>query len=131
MATQTDPSGAAVLNVTPRFLLVPRALESTGRQIQMAEKDPTIASGEMPNVLQGTFETIADARLDADDALKWYMAADPNLIDTVTVAFLDGQQTPFLESQNGWSTDGVAFKVRIDAAAAPIDFRGLYHNDGN
>lgn len=131
MATQTDPSGAASLNITPRFLLVPHALEGTGLQIQMAEKDPAIASGEAPNFLRGTFETIAEARLDADDAAKWYMAASPSLVDTVGVGFLDGQQSPFLETQNGWSVDGVAFKVRIDAAAAPLDFRGLYHNDGN
>lgn len=131
MAIQTDPSGSATLNIRPAFLLVPAALESTGRAIQMAEKDPAIASGEMPNTVQGTFETIADARLDADDAVKWYMAANPNVFDTVEIGFLDGQQAPFLETQNGWSVDGVAFKVRIDAAAAPLDFRGLYHNDGN
>jgi len=131
MATQTDPSGSAVLNVTPAYLLVPKALEGTGLQIQMAEKDPAIASGEAPNFLRNTFETIADARLDADDAAKWYMAANPNQVDTVGVGFLDGQQSPFLETQNGWSVDGVAFKVRIDAAAAPLDYRGLYHNDGN
>lgn len=131
MAIQTDPSGSAVLNISLGFMIVPKALESTTKQIQMAEKDPAIASGEMPNVLRGTFETVADARLDSDDPLKWYAAANPNLFDTVEVAFLDGQQSPFLETQNGWSVDGVAFKVRLDAAAAPLDYRGLYHNDGN
>jgi HK97 family phage prohead protease len=131
MATQTDPSGAAILNIRPSILIVPAALESTGRAIQMAEKDPAIASGEMPNTVRGTFETVSDARLDADDAAKWYMSASPTMFDTVEVAFLDGQQTPFMESQNGWSTDGVSYKVRIDATAAPMDFRGLYHNDGN
>ncbi|MDJ0513072.1 MAG: HK97 family phage prohead protease [Methyloceanibacter sp.] len=130
MATQTDPSGSAVLNIPPSYLLVPRALEGKGMQIQNAEFDPAIGSGVAPNFLRGTFQTIAEARLDADNAAKWYMAASPSLIDTVTVGFLDGQQTPYLETQNGWSVDGVAYKVRMDAAAAPMDFRGLYSNPG-
>jgi hypothetical protein len=51
--------------------------------------------------------------------------------DTVEVAFLDGNQTPFLESQDGWKQDGVEYKVRIDAVAGAMDYRGLYQNDGN
>ena len=58
-------------------------------------------------------------------------AASSSVADTVEVAFLDNNQTPFLESQDGWKQDGIEYKVRIDAAAAALDFRGLYQNDGN
>lgn len=132
MATQTDPSGSAMLNARPRFLIVPFALEGTAKTIAAAEFDPAGTAGTLtPNTVRGTFQVIADARLDADDPAKWYMAADPSMVETIEVAFLDGQQTPYMETQNGWSTDGVAYKVRIDAVAAPLDFRGLYMNDGN
>lgn len=132
MATQTDPSGNAILNVRPRFLLVPFALEGTARTIAMAEYDPAGTAGTLtPNTVRNTFEVIADGRLDASDPAAWFMAADPAMIETIEVAFLDGQTTPYMESQNGWSTDGVTYKVRIDAVAAPLDFRGLYMNDGN
>ena len=131
MGTQTDPSGAAILNIVPKFLICPRALEGTALQIQMAEKDPAIASGEAPNFVRGTFETVAEGRLDADDPLAWYMAASPSMVETIEVAFLEGQQSPFMEVQNGWSTDGASYKVRIDAVAAPLDFRGVSFNDGN
>ena len=46
------------------------------------------------------------------------------------VIFLNGQQTPYLESQNGWNIDGIEWKVRIDAAAKAVDWRGLYKNPG-
>lgn len=132
MATQTDPSGAATLNVRPAFMMVPFALEGTALALAQAEYDPAGTAGTLtPNVVRNTFTVIADGRLDASDAAAWFMAANPAMMETVEVAFLDGQQTPYMETQNGWSTDGVVYKVRIDATAAPLDFRGLYMNDGN
>jgi hypothetical protein len=46
------------------------------------------------------------------------------------VYFLNGVQTPYLESRDGWTVDGTEWKVRIDAAAAVTDYRGLYRNAG-
>jgi HK97 family phage prohead protease len=132
MATQTDPSGVAILNIRPRYLIVPFALEGTSLVLQDGEYDPAGTAGTLtPNTVRNTFTVVADGRLDAYDPLAWFMAADPSMVETVEVAFLDGQQTPYMETQNGWSTDGVSYKVRIDAVAAPLDFRGLYKNDGN
>ena len=132
MATQTDPSGSATLNVRPAFMMVPFALEGTALALAQAEYDPAGTAGTLtPNTVRNTFQVIADGRLDANDAAAWFMAANPAMMETVEVAFLDGQQTPYMETQNGWSTDGVVYKVRIDATAAPLEFRGLYMNDGN
>lgn len=132
MATQTDPSGNAILNVRPAFLICPFALEGTALALAQAEYDPAGTAGTLtPNTVRNTFQVIAEGRLDANDAAAWFMAANPAMMETVEVAFLDGQQSPYMETQNGWSTDGVAYKVRIDAVAAPLDFRGLYMNDGN
>ena len=132
MAKQTDPSGSAILNVRPAFMMVPFALEGTALALTQAQYDPAGTAGTLtPNVVRNTFTVIADGRLDANDPLAWFMAANPAMMETVEVAFLDGQQTPYMETQNGWSTDGVVYKVRIDATAAPLDFRGMYMNDGN
>ena len=132
MAKQTDPSGVATLNIEPSFLIVPKALEGTGKVLQNAQYDPAGSAGTLtPNTVAGTFETVADARLDADSATEWYMAANPNMADTVEVAFLDGQQAPYMESQDGWNSDGVEYKVRVDFVAVPLDFRGLYKNHGS
>jgi hypothetical protein len=37
---------------------------------------------------------------------------------------------PYIEQQNGFSVDGVATKVRIDAGVAPLDWRGLVRSTG-
>jgi len=131
IATQTDPSGNATLNYSPRFLIVPKALEGTGLVLSRAEYDPAGTAGTLtPNIVAGTFDVVADARLDAFLATGWYMACDPQLTDTVEVAFLNGASEPYMEQMDPWNKDGVSYKVRIDAGAAPLDFRGLYYNYG-
>ncbi|EEB7408229.1 peptidase, partial [Salmonella enterica] len=40
-------------------------------------------------------------------------------------AYLDGVDTPYLESQEGFTVDGIAWKVRIDAGVAALDYRGM------
>jgi len=131
MALQTDPAGN-VLNISPAYLLVPKALEGTAKVLASAEYDPAGTAGTLtPNTISGTFTVVSDARLDAADALAWYMLANQQMHDTVEVAFLDGNDAPYLESKDGWSQDGVEYKVRIDAVAAPLDFRAAYFNDGN
>jgi hypothetical protein len=73
----------------------------------------------------------ADPRLDADDAAKWHMAADPSQHDTIELTFLDGNKVPHIETKDGWNVDGVEYKVRHDFVAAAVDYRGLYHNGSN
>ena len=48
----------------------------------------------------------------------------------MTVFFLNGNQTPYLESREGFNMDGVEYKVRIDCGAKAVDWRALYKNDG-
>ena len=120
------------LNIRPARVMVPLALEDAARTLQTAEFNPliTATNSASPNIHRGTFETVADARLDAVSAVQWYTAADPNLYDTIEVGFLDGQQEPYIESQEGWTIDGVEFKVRIDCAATALDFRTMVRNNG-
>lgn len=130
MAKQTDPSGNQVLNIRPAFWIGPIALETTAKVLFAAQYDPAGTAGTLtPNPVAGMCTVVADARLDTADPVAWYMAA--GIGDTVEVAFLDGQTTPYLEMKDGWSVDGVEHKVRLDCAAAALDFRGLYNNNGN
>ena len=137
MAKQTDPSGNAVLNISPAFLIVPKALEVTARLITTSVNDPNQVSttvgggGTRPNPFNGRLTVVADAILDSDDAAAWYLAASPTQVGTIEVGFLNGQQTPYLEQQDLFTVDGVSYKVRLDCGAKALDFRGLYFNDGN
>jgi len=127
MATQTDPQGK-VIGLRPRHLIVPIALQTTAETLIAATYDPAGTAGTLtPNPFQNSMQVVADHRLDTANAAGWYLAAGMN---TVTVGFLNGQSSPYLESKDGWSVDGVEYKVRIDAAAVASDYRGLYYNDG-
>ena len=130
MAKQTGPQGA-ILDIKPSLIIVPAALDATARTLVAAINDPAGTTLAEPNPFQGRLEVASTARLDADDPLQWYLSANPNVFDTLEVAFLDGQEAPFLESKDGWNVDGVEYKVRLDAVAGALDYRGLYQNDGN
>jgi len=133
MGTQTDASSNAhALNIRLAHLLVPMALEGTANVVANSEFEvgASSKSNTVPNSVRGTFDVISDARLDANSAVSWYGAANVMSHDTIEVSYLDGQDTPYLESKEGWSVDGAEFKVRIDAAVSPLDFRTLAKNAG-
>ena len=52
--------------------------------------------------------------------------ADPNEEPVLEVAFLDGQQQPYVEMQDGFETDGVTWKIRHDYAVGAVGYRGAY-----
>jgi hypothetical protein len=129
-AMRTQKDGKATLNIPPSFFLVPAALEDTAQVLMVSETDPSKTNSRIPNPVRNAAEVIVDARLDAASTTAWYLLADPNRFDTIEVGYLDGVAAPFLDSQEGWTIDGVEYKVRIDAAAAPLEFRTLYKNAG-
>lgn len=133
MKKRTDPSGAT-LNIQPSFLLVPVAKEVTARVQIASEKDPaegTTTSFDAPNPFRNRFQVVAEPRLDADSATAWYLLATPGAeVDTVVVGWLNGRQEPFLDQMDGWTVDGIEYKVRIDCTAAALDWRGMDKNPG-
>lgn len=131
MALQTDISGSANgLNTQLGFLLVPKQLEGVSNVLRRSEFDPDATGNtRAPNSVQNTFLVVADPRLSAASTQIWYAAADVNF-DTVEVAFLDGIQEPRVEEKAGWTVDGAEFKVALDVAAAPMEFRSFVRNAG-
>lgn len=130
MALQTDASASATgLNIRPAHFLVPVVLEDIARALMTDTTEPGQANPGQRNQINGLAGVVSDPRLDADSATRYYLAAGQQF-DTIEVAFLDGNQTPMLEQQMGWSIDGTEFKVRIDVAAAPMEFRTWQRDDG-
>ena len=136
MAAQTSPAPRTGetgrrLNISPKYLLVPRALLMSATKTIRTVTAPVQGTntGDLTvNTQFGMWEPVWDGRLDAASVTQYYAAADQNMFDTVEVAFLDGVDEPFLDSEDGWSIDGVEYKVRIDVAGAVRDFRGLARN---
>ncbi|MEQ5770011.1 ATP-dependent Clp protease proteolytic subunit [Halomonas sp. H33-56] len=123
--------GDATLNIRPAYNIVPVSLESTAKALLAAEYDPAMAEAKVPNPVRGLAEVVADARLDEASVSTSYLAADPNMHDTIEVAYLDGNDAPYLEQQDGFTVDGAKFKVRIDAGVAPLSFRTMVKLPGN
>ncbi|WP_444897738.1 phage major capsid protein [Microbulbifer sp. SSSA005] len=113
--------GDAVLNIRSKFLLCDIADEGSAKVALESEYEvgASTKNNTTPNSVRNIAEVLSDARLSGHNA--WYLNADPVAYDTIKVLYLDGQQAPILEEQNGWSIDGVEFKVRLDAAAKAWD----------
>jgi ATP-dependent protease ClpP protease subunit/phage major head subunit gpT-like protein len=132
MALQKDPDEHATggLNIRPSYLLVPVELQGKATALMAAEFDPA-GTQRNPNIVRNLATVISEARLSTDSAAKWYLAANPASNDTIEVAYLNGVSQPTLEQRDGWSVDGVEFKVRLDAGVEALDFRGLYQSSGS
>ena len=129
MASQKDPWGNEYLDLRPHCLVVPIALGGTARVLNDAQYDPDTSNKlQMPNRVRGLFKYVIDTpRL---TGTRRYMFADPAIAPTCEVAFLEGQSSPVLETQDGWRVDGAEMKVRFDYGVAFIDWRGAVTNAG-
>jgi len=129
MASQTDVGGNDFLDLRPAVLVVPLALGGTARTINEAQYDPDTANKlQKPNTVNGLFRDIVDTpRL---SGTRRYLFADANEAPVIEVAFLDGNQEPFVEQQEGFTVDGTRYKVRLDYGVAAIDYRGAVTNAG-
>jgi ATP-dependent protease ClpP protease subunit len=125
-------SGDATLGIRLANLIVPVALEGSANVARDSEFEvgASTKNNTTPNSVRGTFEVISDARLDAASATTWYGTANAAIHDTVEVAYLDGNDQPYLEQQNGWTVDGTEFKVRIDAGVKALDHLTMAKNPG-
>jgi phage major head subunit gpT-like protein/phage head maturation protease len=120
------------LNIAPRYLIVPAALEQIAYQFTSNQYVPALAASinEFRAGGRTSLEPVVEAILDANSATAWYLAADTGQIDTVEYCYLDGAEGPVIESELGFEVDGISYKCRLDFAAKAIDFRGLYKNPG-
>lgn len=125
MARQKDPSSNKFLNLRPSILLV--ALEQGGlaREINDAQYDYSSNKLQQPNKVRGLFSDVIDTP--QLTGTKRYLFSGNGALE---VAFLDGNQTPYTETENGWRVDGVEMKVRLDYGVAAIDWRLAVYNAG-
>ncbi len=127
MRKQKSPQ-SAVMNIRPRFLIVPAAKETIAAQF--VSQAYVASQSSVVNPFAGSLDVVAEARLDDNSATAWYLAADPSMIDTIEYCYLEGQQGAYIETRHGFEVDGMEIKVRLDFAAKTIDYRGLYKNNG-
>ena len=127
MRLQTDLAGAP-LNLMPRYILIPAALENTVDQLlaSLYPAQPTEAQ-----VAIRTLTPIVDSRLDQAGATKaWYLFASPDVAATFEVSDLEGFPGPQVQSELGFHSLGVEVRVVWHVGAGPVDSRGAWKNAG-
>lgn len=134
MRVQKNIGSKEILNITPSFLLVPAELETIAKQLIASIVDPT-KNNATPNPFSNELSIVvepllADSGITNYSATAWYLAAAPGLVDTVEVAFLNGNDSPYMESRQGFEVDGIEYKIRLDFGVKVLDHRGLYKNPG-
>lgn len=128
MRRQKGITGEATLNITPKYLVVPPELEVTAYQIVNSTAAVDGVNSGVVNPYKGRFVVVADAELTDPDA--WYLVADASQHDTIEVTYLNGVETPRLETRQGFDVDGIEYKVAFDCGVSALDFRGVFKNAG-
>ena len=136
---QTGPNGS-ILDLIPKFLLTPVALEQTAKNAMQSETlislvATTAGAPQLQgskNMFEGLFEVIATPYLDLASSTAWYMACDPKQgqIKTIEVSFLEGEESPVIKQETDFDTDDMKLAVRHTVAAKALNWRGLYQNYG-
>lgn len=129
MSSQKDVSGNDFLDLRPAIWLGPMSLGGAARVVNGSEYDPDSSNKlQRMNMVRGLLTDIVDTpRL---SGAGHYMLANPGEAPVLEVAFLDGNETPYLELQNGFTVDGAQWKVRLDYGIAGVDYRGAVKNVG-
>ncbi len=130
MRTQKGQRGEATLNIAPKYLLVPAALETDAGQYLRSESDPQASHNGVTNVFRNSYEIVVDAELDQYSSAAWYLAADSNIADTVEVTYLRGQEEPTLETDIPFDRLGLDFRILFDYGVTLLDSRGMFKNPG-
>ena len=128
---QTDPDGDP-LGVDPAILLVPNALFVTATALMKSlEIRDTTASTKAPisNPHAGKFQVAKTSYLSSSSitgysAAAWYLLADPKTLPVIEVAFLNGKQTPTVESADAdFNVLGIQMRGYHDFGVAQQEYR--------
>lgn len=138
MRLQKGLDGRTLLNIMPSFILAPVATQMRLSQF-LGSISPSQTSNVVPEYIR-TVTPIIEPRLDggftnpatgaavAGSRFNWFLAAAPGMVDTVELAYLEGNQGVYTETRTGFDVDGVEVKVRLDAGSKVIDWRAFARN---
>ncbi len=123
---QVDPDGKP-LGVMPALILVPPSLSAIGSQLfKSLELRDTTPSAKYPvsNPHQGKFRVevsryLSNSQYPGNSGKAWYMLADPADLPVIEMVFLNGQESPIVETaQADFNTLGVVMRGYHDFGAA-------------
>ncbi len=121
----------STLSIVPAYLLVPDELETTSEILlrSMSLPDAEMSSG-VHNPWAGKLTPIAETRLSDASATAYYLVAHPNQAPVIEVAYLMGDEQPFIDDEVEFGSDSLVIKVRHDFGAGLVDHVGINRNAG-
>jgi hypothetical protein len=132
MRGENTPEGtesADILNLTPSYLVVPAALETTAEILINSAFDPSSTGAGTFNPTR-SLKLVVEPLLDAASSTAWYLFAEPTRVETVEVTFLAGQETPQVREVRDEHTLASTYYVLQSVAAKALDHRGIQKHDG-
>lgn len=115
------------INLRPRFMIVPAALETTAQKF-LTGVNPTATQDV--NVFANSLGLIVEPRLDDASELIYYVTADPAQIDMIAHGYLQGEQGPQVETVADRDPDGTTIYARLDFGTTLLNHRGFYKSTG-
>ena len=129
---QVDSDGKPI-GIMPAIMLVPTALSAMATQLyKSVELRDTTSSTKYPvaNPHQGKFRTevsryLSNSHYTGYSSKAWYLLADPGDLPVIEVAFLNGQESPTIETAEAdFSVLGIQMRGYHDFGCALQDPRG-------
>jgi hypothetical protein len=126
-----------MLSLEPKHLLVPPELEVLARQyFSSLEWRDTTANTKIAtsNIYYQRFTPVVVPELSNSgytgySATSWWLLADPAILASAVMAFLNGQQSPTIESADAdFNTLGIQFRGYHDFGAAMTEYRASTHS---
>jgi len=117
----TDPDGNPIA-VQPRVLLVPVDLEVTAAELMNSVQISSGATGGQPstNVFAGRYEVVSSTYL--SNTADYYLLASPADLPVMEVAFLNGVQSPVVETAEAdFNVLGVQMRGYFDFGVAKAE----------
>ena len=135
---QVDSDGKPI-GVMPAIMLVPTALSALGTQLfKSVEIRDTTANAKTPiaNPHQGKFRVevsryLGNTKYTGNSQRAWYLLSDPSDLPVIEVAFLNGQESPTIESAEAdFKYLGIQMRGYHDFGVALQDPRGGVKSKG-
>lgn len=133
-------SDSKPIAATPAILLVPTGLKVLADQLytERAVNETTTANKPAPanNPHAGKFKPVASPYLNNTSytgysTTAFYLFASPNSLPAMSLAYLNGQRTPTIESaETDFNTLGMQWRIYFDFGVGMVDYRGACKSKG-
>jgi HPt (histidine-containing phosphotransfer) domain-containing protein len=131
MSLQTEPGSGERLMLRPKTVCYPSELFGIVKNVN--DFNPQAVAIADGNSMYGFFkpEDLCECPF-MTDATDWLMFADPNEVEILELAFLNGQQEPEMFVADNPAVgqmfvgDKVQYKIRHEYKPEPVDYRGAY-----